>query len=126
MYGCYFGPAAANGGCAGSEVCHATAAGTGATTSGFVCGTSQASCYEGITSSSVSTLMELVNPTAKRSLLLTAKDLYLAGTSAGVNNNNMPTTGLNQAPYTSPSWPGFQTADIQCITDWVNAGAPND
>jgi hypothetical protein len=52
--------------------------------------------------------------------------LYKAGSTPGTKSNNMPTTGLNAAPFMSASWSGFTPADLQCIADWVGAGAPNN
>jgi hypothetical protein len=122
MYGCYFGPQAPSGGCAGSGgSCHATAAGAGVSASGFICGPTAGSCWQGM----MSATPPLVVATSKSDIGLQA-DLYKAGSTPGPRSNNMPTTGLNGAPFMSMNWKGFTPSDMNCISDWVNAGAPND
>jgi hypothetical protein len=128
MYGCYFGPQAANGGCAGSSgECHATSAGTGAGKSGFVCGATQASCWGGMTTSTSSTDAPLADPSMKSATPLILA-LYKKGTTppATDTDDNMPTSSFGGPPVMNANWAGFEPADVQCVEDWVAAGAPNN
>ncbi len=132
MYGCYFGPTAASGGCAGSNDCHGSPTGTGATMSGFVCGSSTASCWTGMTTSdngvnlpNVDLTMVATSPVGAWRTLKAA--LYKAGTKPPSTNgsDNMPLTSFGGPPVMNANWSGFIDADIACVQDWVDAGAPN-
>jgi hypothetical protein len=127
LYACYFGPTASNAGCAGSSECHGNADGSGAVMSGFVCGLTQQSCFQGITTSlDPMAHIPLVDPTAKTAIPL-RQALYKANTTpGGISANNMPTTTANGPPVVNANWAGFTPADIACIQGWVSAGAKND
>jgi hypothetical protein len=127
LYACYFGSTQPESGvgCAGAGgVCHALMTDTGAVTSGFVCGSTQQSCYAGITMSAIPGLPTLVLSSKEAPALLTA--LFKAGTTPQSKADNMPASGLSAPPVTNATWHGFTPADIDCINTWVNAGAPNN
>lgn len=122
MYGCYFGPQAANGGCAGANgECHATSAGEGVPKSGFVCGATQDSCWQGV----MNAALTLVTPDTKAATGLEAY-VYKAGSTPGPASNNMPLSSFGGPPVMNASWKGFTPADLGCISDWAAAGAPNN
>jgi hypothetical protein len=122
MYACYFGPSAPSNGCSGPGVCHATAAGSGVPFSGFVCGGTSASCWQGMMNASP----PLVSAASKSAKGLHAALYQPSVGPPGTKGNNMPTTGLNAPPYTSSTWMGFTKADIACIDVWAAAGVPNN
>jgi hypothetical protein len=123
VYACYFGPNGKHGGCSSQGQCHGSAMGTGAVSSGFVCGTSQAECWKGMTMSTNQFL-----PTLVRSGVTNFKATYLYqsiykdGTTPSSAANNMPVTTFGGPPF----MPGFTPAELSCMDGWVSAGAKND
>jgi hypothetical protein len=135
MYGCYFGPQAASGGCAGAgNNCHAASNGMGAMMSGFVCGSNAASCWMGMTTSDNGTNLPNVQPMKIVSGTLTGwstlyQALYKVNTRPPSTNgsDNMPLSGaFGSAPVTNANWSGFTPDDITCVQTWINAGAPSN
>ncbi len=125
LYACYFGPTASAhaSGCSAQPQCHGAMTGTGAGSSGFVCGATQAECYQGMRMSKEQFLPTLV-PSGATDFTATTlyQTLYKDGTDAGGANNNMPVTTFGGPPV----MPGFTAAELGCIGAWVSAGAPNN
>jgi hypothetical protein len=117
MYALYFGNKN-TGGCGSlSLICHQSPGDSGdkvAPVSGFVCGTTAASCYAGMMNATppLVTAADAADPT--KAYLLSV--LALTGTTAGMFTDNMPQSGL----YT------FGPSDISLITQWIQDGAPNN
>jgi hypothetical protein len=128
LYNCYFGPTGAAG-CSAQSQCHASTAGLGYLSSGFLCGPTAATCWQGMTGATV----PLGNPILVRVSDSGATDPYLLSTlhkstgstaPAGVveASNNMPLMSVDtQAPAAT-----FMAPDLACIAGWIKAGAPED
>jgi len=108
LYTDYFGnPGRAS--CAGNGSCHGDANQAGAKSSAFVCDAADRNaCYASLVSTAASLV---VAKNAASSPLLTQVLRHADGSSG-----NMP----KSPPY------GFTATDLQRISDWINAGAPND
>lgn len=90
------------------------AAGQAGPASGFVCGTTAASCYDGMTKTATPVLVsasDAANPT----MALLYRALYTGGT-AGNTSDNMPETQLYQ----------FGPSDLALIAQWIKDGAQNN
>jgi hypothetical protein len=116
MYALYFGNTA-TGGCGSlSLICHQAAGDSGdkvAPVSGFVCGTTAASCYAGMMNATppLVTASDAANPTKAYLLSVLA-----TGGTPGMFTNNMPQSGLYM----------FGPSDVALITQWIKDGAPNN
>jgi hypothetical protein len=116
MYALYFGNST-TGGCGSIEmICHKAKGDSGdvvAPISGFVCGTTAASCYTGMMSATppLVTANDAANPT--KSLLYNA--LYTGGTP-GMYVDNMPQTLVYL----------FTPSDLALIAQWIKNGAQNN
>jgi len=111
LYADYFGNAQ-RAACAGNGTCHGTAAQTGAQSSGgFVCplGDKDA-CYKSLTSKDVG--------------LVTAGDTTSDPKQSGLYGILRKTTGGGTMPKSPPYQ--FTPADLDRLTAWLKAGAPND
>jgi hypothetical protein len=116
LFRCYFGTTSiAN--CGQSDACHQTSAGTGTESSGFVCGQTADSCWQGMTSSS-ETFFSPIVPTDGGPPDVTTVTLWsvLRKTSG---------QGLNDMPY-APTTVVFTSPDMARIASWIERGAPND
>jgi hypothetical protein len=125
LYACYFGPNASGhaGGCAANAACHQIATGAGTATSGFLCGLTKDSCWQGMTDNTINPLLPTLVKSKNALTLYNA--LYQDGSDAGlIGTDNMPpsTTELNAPPF----MPGFTKGEMACIKGWVAAGAQND
>lgn len=111
LYRDYFGPHGTASCSAAPGQCHAAAGDQGALPSGYVCGDSQASCFEGMTASgSIVPAGGTADATSTR--------LYGALRKAPPNaGGTMPR---------SPSCVAFSTDDLKRISSWISAGAKND
>jgi hypothetical protein len=127
IYACYFGgDSPIDGGCGGAQ-CHSDSGGQGATTSGFICGPTPDTCWTGLTMGALG-FAGIVQESRKMAPSLFAA-FYQANskTPPGVNSNNMPLYNVStMTPYTSPEWPGLTAEHKACISQWVDAGAPNN
>ncbi len=126
LYNAYFGNSA-TGGCGSSKIiCHQSPTDSGATVgpvndagqpvppSGFVCGTTAAACYEGMTKTATPPLVsasDAANPT----MALLYRALYTGG-NAGSASDNMPETQLYY----------FHPSDLALIAQWIQDGAKNN
>jgi hypothetical protein len=127
IYACYFdNNTAIDGGCSGGD-CHSDSSGTGAQASGFVCGTTQETCWMGITTG-LGGVGGIVQANRKMApALYSAFYKTVPKAAPGVNSNNMPLLSLaTMMPYTSDTWPGLTPEHQACIQQWVGAGAPNN
>jgi hypothetical protein len=113
LYPCYFTSCGAAGG-----TCHSASGDTGASLSGFICGTDATSCWTGITQSSAAGFQALVpkGGTANAAKAPLFGSLRVEQAAAGPLNNNMPLTPV----YT------FLPQDIASIQTWIQDGAQNN
>jgi hypothetical protein len=82
--------------------------------SGFVCGTTAAACYDGMTKTATPPLVsasDAANPT----MALLYRALWTGG-NAGTDSDNMPETQLYS----------FHPSDLALIAQWIKDGAPNN
>lgn len=97
--------------------CHRAGSDLGVPTSGFVCGTTSDSCWQGMTQSA-NGQMPLVPPggapDATKTPLWAA--LYKGAPAGGAVKNNMP----QNLSYT------FSAGDLARIAAWIESGAPNN
>ncbi len=96
--------------------CHRADADLGVPTSGFVCGTTSESCWQGMTQAQPGHAA-LVSPgvtDATQTPLWAA--LYKGAPTGGAISNNMP----QNLSYT------FSPSDLERIQSWIESGAPND
>ena len=117
LYACYFHSCGTGGGLG----CHNSISDEGATFSGFVCGTSAATCFTGLTTSSNGSA-PIVAPGG-------AADATSTPLWAALNKAGVVSTGLdNNMPLQSPATPAyvFQAADLASIRAWIQGGAPNN
>ena len=117
LYRCYFGTTGiAN--CGQSDGCHQTSAGSGSESSGFVCGQTADSCWQGMTSSSIPSRFDAIVPTDGGPSDVTRVILWsvLRKTSG---------QGLSEMPYT-PTTVVFTSPDMARIAAWIQRGAPKD
>lgn len=117
LYKTYFGSPVMYVGCGSAQqICHQAKADSGVTIipiSGFVCGTTAAECYQGMTTATPPLISATyaANPTKA--------PLYLAlftGGTPGATSDNMPQTGLY----------AFTPSDMALIAQWIKNGAPNN
>ena len=117
LYRCYFG-ATGIANCGQSDGCHQTSAGMGSESSGFVCGQTVDSCWQGMTSSSMPSVFDAIVPSDGGPSDVTSVTLWsvLRKTSG---------QGLNDMPY-APTTVVFTSPDMARIAAWIQRGAPND
>ena len=111
LYRDYFGPSG-KASCAGNGQCHGASSEQGAQSSNFVCPGTAAGCYQGITSTSAGLVTPgdtTTDPTTTTLYLTLRKECNLGGV--------MPK---------SPADVYFTPSDLNRITAWIKAGAPND
>jgi len=116
LYGSYFGPTGKANCSQGTGACHATGSDLGVATSGFVCGPTSDTCWQGMTQG-LAGHKALVPPgvtDATQTPLWIA--LYKGAPSGGALSNNMP----QNLKYT------FLPADLTRIQAWIQAGASNN
>ncbi len=117
LYRCYFG-ATGIANCGQSDGCHQTSAGSGSESSGFVCGQSADSCWQGMTSSAVPSVFGPIVPTDGGPSDVTNVTLWsVLRKTSGQGLNDMP-----EAPTTVI----FTAPDMARIAAWIQRGAPND
>lgn len=115
LYASYFGTTGQASCSQKPGACHGVASDLGVSTSGFVCGMTSDSCWQGVTHS-IDTHQALVPPgvtDATQTILWAA--LY-KGAPLGAAANNMP----QNLSYT------FSASDLARIRAWIEKGAPND
>jgi hypothetical protein len=108
LYRDFFGPTA-TASCAGTVgQCHGEASGLGAQASAFVCAGGVSGCYQGMTLPAAGLVSDQSNPTGST--------LYgtLRKTCGGGIMPKVPATYF------------FSPADMERISDWISAGAPNN
>jgi hypothetical protein len=116
LYRCYFG-ATGIANCGQSDSCHQTSAGVGTESSGFVCGQTADSCWQGMTSSSASDMSPIV-PTDGGPSDVTTVTLWSAlRKTSGQGLSDMPN---------APTTVVFTATDMARIAAWIQRGAPND
>jgi hypothetical protein len=128
LYADFFGPCG-RASCSGQSSCHGAASQLGATVSGFVCGTSQSSCWQGMTmgipADAGGLFPPIVSPDAGD---VTQTQLWMglhkAGATTGLNNmpcgNALQLCPKAQATYT------FTADDLARIAAWFQQGAQNN
>jgi hypothetical protein len=115
LYTCYFGPTAPAS-CASQSGCHSAADQAGALGSGYVCGTTQQTCWQGMTMSSLSGLAPIAMPFGGTDP--TSATLFSALRKAdGTGIDNMPLSPLSYI---------FQGGDMNRISAWIAGGALNN
>jgi hypothetical protein len=136
LYTCYFGPSG-TASCGSLAACHQNAAGLGAMTGGFVCGSSKESCFQGMTQGIAPAAGGVFCPIVclgtcpqngeacpsdpTKQLLL--GDIHKAG---GGGLDNMPCGGnLIVCPSGSATYT-FTSDDITRITTWIQQGAQDN
>jgi hypothetical protein len=118
LYSSYFGPSGVAT-CSVSNGCHASMADLGAMGSGFVCGSTQASCFAGVTSSALPVSFPAVVPQGG-STAPTMTTFYKGLDGAGFGGV-MPLTGPDGgAGYK------FTNADLARIACWIDQGAQDN
>jgi hypothetical protein len=130
LYTIYFGPLGqASCSPSGDSSCHGTASQTGAGFSGFVCGSTQDECWQGMTqgiSPDAGGLFPPIlppdagDPTQSQLWVSIHKTTGGGGLSNNMPCGNPPTCTATAATYT------FKTADLSCLETWAQAGAPNN
>jgi hypothetical protein len=136
---CFGPPPAGQASCStGQGVCHNDGTQTGAQVSGFVCGNTQQSCWEGMTAgigldaggifcpivcSGVCPQTGSACPTEPKQQTL-LQDIHKAQGGSGQLNNmpcqTPPSCAANSGSYT------FSADDVARISAWIQAGAPNN
>jgi hypothetical protein len=125
LYADYFGPCG-RAGCSGQGECHENASSPGVLFSGFICGTTQESCWEGMTIG--------IAPDAGGvyPAIVTGGELVSAlhkSPPAAQNLNNMPCEAAAAAVFacspTSSSY-AFTPADLARISSWIQQGAQDN
>ncbi len=114
LYACYFGP----GGMAscGSPTCHSVATDPGAQASNFVCGSTAASCFQGMTAPANGALAIVPAGGASSPSTTPLWSALHVSNPVGIVGNNMPVA----PPYT------FTPRDLANIGAWIQNGAPNN
>jgi hypothetical protein len=117
LYATYFGPTGRANCSQARGACHTSESDLGFATSGFVCGATRDSCWQGMTQGLDAGYPVLV-PAGATDPATTPlwEALYKGAPSGGAMNNNMPQT-LN---YT------FSASDLARISAWIRNGALND
>jgi hypothetical protein len=120
LYTCYFGMSGPDS-CAGTGAsCHATSASAGG--GSWVCGTTQASCYQGMTAyAPLDPRSGASNPTMNH--------LYgvLCGSPAGSGGTCQAAGGTcGVMPFGCPPGTTLFSDDFKRIEAWIAAGAPNN
>jgi len=105
LYASYFGPDGVAS-CTAQTVCHGNPAQTGAHASGFICGTTSASCWQSLSSALIG---------ADGTKGLTSTYLYTV-----LRKSDGTGTMPYQSSYT------FQPEDLARINSWVESGSPDD
>jgi hypothetical protein len=111
LYANDFGPGNPNGCGTMTGSCHQSGSDLGGNRGHFVCGTTSASCYQGMRNASPSLLPNGPVSDAKTTRLW--QILYTGGAAAGDSSNNMPLTGY------------FDSGQLAVIGAWLQAGAPD-
>lgn len=129
LYGGYFGPTGVATCAPGNQSsCHGDATQSGAQTSGFVCGTSKDTCYQGVTQGippDEGGFFPAIFPPDAGDPTQTQLYTSIHKTTSATGLNNMPcgdppTCHAGNASYT------FTASDLACITAWAQHGAKND
>lgn len=110
LYANDFGPGNPNGCGTMTGSCHQAGSDLGGNRGHFVCGTTSASCYQGMKNASPSLLPNSPVSDAKATRLW--QILYTGGAAAGDSSNNMPLTGY------------FDSGQLAVIGAWLQLGAP--
>jgi hypothetical protein len=118
LYQDFFGPtgngqcgAATRTGANGTTSCHHDGTGNGALASGFICGDTQESCYEGITS--------------PQAVFVGQPVVVPCNPSASYLTQVLRHDGAGIMPY-YPETVVFSDDDMARVSGWISAGAPND
>jgi hypothetical protein len=129
LYAAYFGPTG-QASCAPSSQssCHGDASQLGAQTSGFVCGSTKDTCWQGMTQGippDAGGFFPAILPPdggdATQSQLYVS--IHKSSSASGLNNmpcGDQPICHAGTATYT------FTDTDLACITAWAQGGAPNN
>ena len=129
LYANFFGPVG-QASCSPSSQssCHGDTSQTGAMISGFVCGSTQEECWQGMTqgipADAGGTLPPILPPDGgdpTQSYLWVS--IHKTSGSGGLNNmpcGNPPGCAATSASFT------FMPADLSCLQQWAQAGAPNN
>jgi hypothetical protein len=145
LYACYFGPTG-KASCSAQGTCHNDCTGTGALTSGFVCGGTKESCYLGITTPNCCGTntsppsdsgagdgaadagpIEASTACVGFSLLVPAGGSSdPAGTTLETALRGAPGVGLHNMPNPNDPTYTFTAEDIARISDWIREGAPQN
>jgi hypothetical protein len=130
LYADYFGPGG-SGSCSGQSYCHDTAAATGAMTSGFVCGPTQESCWEGMVFGIPADAGGGIFPPLASSEGAQLFSALHKTTSSGQDLDNMPCGAAPQGAEpplclsTNAAY-AFTPADLARITSWIQQGAQDN
>ncbi|HLK37022.1 MAG TPA: hypothetical protein VKU41_09760 [Polyangiaceae bacterium] len=125
LYADYFGPTGVAS-CTSLTSCHDNPAAEGTSFSGFLCGTTKDSCYQGVTGSSCMNSAMVPCPLVTSSGSPTMTGLYIwinkVDPTTGKHTGSMPLNGKTIADKGYV----FSQSDLKCITDWISQGAQNN
>jgi hypothetical protein len=138
LYANCFGPAGQASCSTAQGVCHNSPSQTGAQISGFVCGETQQSCWEGITKGIAVDAGGFFCPIVcdgtcpqtgsacptEPSQQLLVQDIHKAQGGSG-QLNNMPCASPPNCPANTGSYT-FTADDVANISAWIQQGAPNN
>jgi hypothetical protein len=139
LYACYFGPTG-QASCSGQGTCHGSCSGTGALTSGFVCGGTKESCYLAIMQPNC--CGQITSDAGAEAAAAECAASFPPVVPQGGASDPTTTTlwtalrgvdpkkvvGLHNMPFTSTPGQGytFSAADLDRISAWIEEGAPQN
>jgi hypothetical protein len=127
LYANYFGPSG-QATCTAQASCHGTAAASGAMTSGFVCGQTKESCWQGMTMGIPADAGGVFPPIAPPNAGDPTQTQLYGGLhkSKASGLNNMPCGGNLVTCPSSGSTYTFTPDDLSCISTWLQQGAQDN
>jgi hypothetical protein len=133
LYADYFGPCG-KASCSGQSYCHTDTASTGYLVSGFVCGATQESCFEGMTvappaDAGGGTFTPIASGGTDPGTTQLVLALHKSPTQPDFDNmpcgGTVPDAGLPPCPPAQAT-ASFSADDLARISAWLQQGAPNN